>query len=410
MRVQILPEGTTAESLQPMQFAPSGVDGPLPRSYGRWRPRAVLGADSAGGLLLPDADPTAAQLYAPRGVHVDESRVVVADTGNHRVLIFDGHPDHDGPDAGVVLGQADAYSEGPQAAGRGPDGGMNLPTGVLVDNGRLVVADAWNHRILVWDSVPTTTDTRPDLVLGQADRISVDPNRAGLPQATSLYWPFGIAVVDGRFVVADTGNRRVLIWNDGIPAGPDVAADVVLGQDGPAQREENRGGAVSASSFRWPHALVDDGRGGLLVADAGNHRVLGWHECPAADVPADFVLGQPDHTTAVEFPYRPQVGTVFRFPYGLSGLGTPDARGLAVADTANNRVLLWDQFPYDPSVEPDHVLAQPDFGSNGENRWQHVDRDTLCWPYGLGSYADADLQLLAVADSGNNRVVLWERT
>jgi hypothetical protein len=408
MRVQILPEGAAAESLQPMAFAPvAGM--PLPAAYGEWRPRAVLGATSAGGLLLPNADPTAAQLYAPRGVHVDDSRVVVADTGNHRVLVFDGHPDHDGVDADVVLGQADAQSEGPQAAGRGTDGGMNLPTGVLVHDGRLVVADAWNHRLLVWDRVPTETDTRPDLVLGQPDNAAVEPNRGGEPTAASFYWPFGIAVVDGAFVVADTGNRRVLIWNDGIPVDPCAPADVVLGQDGPTAREENRGGAASASSFRWPHAAVADGAGGLLVADAGNHRALGWSVVPTTDVPADFVLGQPDLTTAVEFPYRRQTGTMFRFPYGVTTLDVGGATGLAVADTANNRVLVWDAFPRGPEVEPDHVLAQPDFSSNGENRWQHVDQDTLCWPYGLGSYDGDGLHLLAVADSGNNRVVLWER-
>lgn len=408
MRVQILRDGAPADSLEPMAFPPAR--GPLPASYGPWRPRAVLGATSAGGLLLPQAAPTAAQFYAPRGVAITGDRVVVADTGNHRVLLFDGHPDQDGAEASVVLGQADAHSEGPQAAGRGPDGGMNLPCGVLEHEGRLVVADAWNHRLLVWNSVPTTTDTRPDMVLGQPDSECVEPNRGGGPTAGGFYWPFGIGVVDGRFVVADTGNRRVLIWNDGIPTEPERPADVVLGQDDGTSREENRGGSVSASSFRWPHGVAGDGRGGLLVADAGNHRVLGWLVVPSGDRPADFVLGQPDMATGVEFPYRPQVGTVFRFPYGLSTFASPTGVGLAVADTANNRVLLWDECPHDALTHPDHVLAQPSFASNGENRWEHVDQDTLCWPYGLGSFDTGSAQLLAVADSGNNRVVLWSRS
>jgi hypothetical protein len=407
MRVQILQEGASAASLQPMAMTPSS--GPLPTSYGPWRPRAVLGATSAGGLLLPDADPTAAHLYAPRGVFVTRDHVIVSDTGNHRVLVFDGHPDRDGPEASLVLGQADARSEGPQAAGRGADGGMNLPCGVLVSKGRLVVADAWNHRILVWNEMPTRTDTRPDLVLGQPLADAVEPNRGGEASAVSFYWPFGIGLVGDSFVVTDTGNRRVLIWNGGIPLDSATPPDVVLGQDSARDREENRGGAVSASSFRWPHAVAGTGRGGLLIADAGNHRVLGWSSVPTGDTPADFVLGQPDLTTAVEFPYRPQVGTVYRFPYGLTNLLSPSGTGLAVADTANNRVLLWDECPADSSTHPDHVLAQRDFGTNGENRWEHVDRDTLCWPYGLGSYDDESSHLIAVADSGNNRVVLWER-
>lgn len=408
MRVQIVPPGATAESLQPMAYAPAPSTA-VPSVYGGWRPRAVLGATSAGGLLLPAADPTPGQLYAPRGVHVDAARVVVADTGNHRVLLFAGHPDEDGAEADVVLGQADAVTEGAQAAGRGPAGGMNLPTGVLVDDGRLVVADAWNHRLLVWNSIPTSTDTRPDVVLGQADADAVEPNRGGDPSATSFYWPFGIAIIDGAFVVADTGNRRVLIWTGGIPPDAATPADVVLGQDGPAAREENRGADVSDSSFRWPHALAGDGRGGLLVADAGNHRAVGWTVRPSGDVPADYVLGQPDLTSGSEFPYRQQSGTTFRFPYGVTSIDVSGVTGLAVADTANNRILLWDDFPRDPASAPDHVLGQPDFSSNGENRWHHVDRDTLCWPYGLASHHGPEAQLLAVADSGNNRVVLWER-
>ena len=83
--------------------------------------------------------------------------------------------------------------------------------------------------------------------------------------------------------------------------------------------------------------------------------------------------------------------------------------GLAIADTANNRVLLWDQFPSDQHTAPDHVLGQPDAASVGENRWTAIGPDTVCWPYGLGSHGSGSGQLLAVADSGNNRVVIWER-
>jgi hypothetical protein len=110
------------------------------------------------------------------------------------------------------------------------------------------------------------------------------------------------------------------------------------------------------------------------------------------------VLGQPDFHTAVEFPYVSQEGRL-RHPYAVAG-----GASLAIADTANNRVLLWDEFPLDDGVA-DVVLAQPDFGAAGENRWDAVAADTLCWPYGLARWGDE----LAIADSGNNRVVLWER-
>ncbi|KWX01212.1 NHL repeat containing protein [Carbonactinospora thermoautotrophica] len=366
---------------------------------GGWTPHIWLGAPAPGGLALPAAHPTMAWLYSPRGVFLDEECLVVADSGNHRVLIWHGVPEQDEQPADVVLGQPDGTTEGPAAGGRGPERGMHLPTGVLVHDGRLIVADAWHHRILVWDEVPRRSDQPPDLVLGQPDVSSAEPNRGAQCSACSMYWPYGVGIIDGWFYVADTGNRRVLGWADGIPDSPDVPADLVLGQPDPSSREENRGEQVGPASFRWPHDVTGTA-GLLLVADAGNHRVVGWRPLPEADRDADLLLGQPDFQTASEFPYGPQRGDRFRFPYAAS----LDGSRLAVADTANNRVLLWDDLPTD-GRPADAVLGQPSFEANGENRWSSVERDTLCWPYGLCLHGDR----LAIADSGNNRVLIWRR-
>ncbi|MAT03430.1 MAG: hypothetical protein CL424_00040 [Acidimicrobiaceae bacterium] len=362
-------------------------------------PAVWLGAPALGGLMLPDADPTPSQLYAPRGVWMDDRRVVVCDTGNHRVLIWhdvDGLTSHG--DADVVLGQPDMTSEGAQAAGRGPERGMRLPTGVIVHDDRLVVADAWNHRLLVWDSVPETSDLAPDHVIGQPDPAAVDENRGGPCGPTGFYWPFGVAMVAGRCWVADTGNRRMLAW-DGIPE-PGQAPAVVLGQADGHSRDENRG-ELGPASFRWPHDVAGtDAR--FMVADAGNHRLLGWEPMPGGDVGADLVFGQPDFVTAGEFPYQAQTASSLRFPYAIEI--DPSSEVMAVADTANNRVLVWDHAPADGTVGADRVLGQPDFGTNGENRWDAVGDDSLCWPYGLCLHRGR----LAIADSGNNRVMIWE--
>lgn len=365
---------------------------------GGWSPDVWLGAPAPGGLSLPAAKPTMAWMYSPRGVFLGDEHLVVADSGNHRVLVWHGIPSQDEQPADVVLGQPDGHSEGRAACGRGPERGMNLPTGVLVHDGRLVVADAWHHRILIWHTVPETSDVAPDVVLGQPDGSAVEPNADAQCCASSFYWPFGIAVIGDTFWVADTGNRRVLGWRNGIP-DPGQPADVVLGQPTAWHRAENRGEAAGPASFRWPHDIA--GREDLLlIADAGNHRILGWSPAPDTDRPADILLGQPNFTSAEEWPYGPHTGDRFRFPYAIS---LTDDR-LAVADTANNRILLWDGVSTDGRAA-DYVLAQPGFDANGENRWTSVQRDTLCWPYGLSLHGDR----LAVADSGNNRVVLWRR-
>jgi hypothetical protein len=398
VRVRIIEEGARFDGVQPGLGVPTHPD-QWPACYGPWRPYAVLGAPAPGGLLLPPAHPSASTLYAPRGVWLDDERVIAVDTGNHRVLIWHGAPETDGVAADVVLGQPDDLSEGPGAG----LARMHLPCGVLVDPaGRLVVADAWNHRILVWDQVPAVTGTPADHVIGQVDGDQVSPNAGGDARGDTFYWPFGVALIDGRFHVADTGNRRVLIWRDGIPLDG-RSADVVLGQPDSTSRDENRGGPAGAASFRWPHTVTPDGRGGIVIADAGNHRLLGWAAPPETDVPADWVFGQADVAGSTENPYRQHDGRELRFPYAAVGL---PGGGLAGADTADNRILVFETCPSGPGDHPDHVLAQPHFGAIGENRWELVALDTLCWPYGLAAHGDR----LAVADSGNNRVVLWRRS
>jgi hypothetical protein len=213
-----------------------------------------------------------------------------------------------------------------------------------------------------------------------------------------MYWPYGIAWLDNRFYVTDTGNRRVLVW-DGFPA-EDRPAEMMFGRDSETASDENRGGPVNSNSFRWPHDFASY-RGQLYIADAGNHRVMCWDRSPTGDLPADSLIGQKDFESAYELPYDAQGSVRLRFPYAIDICEDV----LAVADTANNRVLFWklpfEQNCYSPAFD---VVGQNDFASNGENHWQSVNRNTLCWPYGICFHEGT----LAIADSGNNRVMFWD--
>jgi len=377
------------------------VSEPVGDPAGGYSPMRRLGGAARGGLMLPDAAPSAGTFYAPRGVWTDGTRVIVADSGNHRVLIWHTMPDTDGAPADVVLGQPDFTSEGPAAGGRGAAKGMHIPTGITVlDDGRLIVADAWHHRLLIWNELPTASDVQADVVLGQPDFTSTTENSGIGPTNKTFWWPFGTALINGTFWVADTGNRRVLGWSGGVPE-PGIGADIVLGQNGFESREENRGGAVGPNTFRWPHHVAGDADT-LWVADAGDHRVVAYSPAPSADRDFDALLGQLDFASSTEFPYGAQGNDKLRFPYALAY----DNGRLAVADTSNNRVLLWDNAPrHGIGPGADHVIGQPDFAGNGENQWKSLTDHTLCWPYGLHLSGD----LLAIADSGNNRVMLWQR-
>ncbi|MEK7725049.1 MAG: hypothetical protein AAB336_11900, partial [Acidobacteriota bacterium] len=94
------------------------------------KPSVWLGAKSPFGIALPDAKPSASQLYAPRGVFFNDDYLVAADSGNHRVMIWKGIPENDQTPASIVLGQPDFETEGAKANGKSVECGLHLPTGV----------------------------------------------------------------------------------------------------------------------------------------------------------------------------------------------------------------------------------------------------------------------------------------
>ncbi len=240
-----------------------------------------------------------------------------------------------------------------------------------------------------------------DVVLGQADFAGGLANRgADAPSADTLNWCYGVTIADGRLFIADTGNRRVLMWN-GIPERNGAPADLVLGQADFTCRDENAGQGIGALGMRWPHAVVT-ADSALMVADAGNNRVMVWRVLPRANgAPCDFVLGQagPTHQEYNAAAYYPTAATV-NMPYGLTRLG----RRLIIADTANSRLIGFEADRLAMGAAATCLVGQRQFSDKGDNRWAPPCRDSLCWPYGVSACG----RHLVIADSGNNRVMLWE--
>jgi hypothetical protein len=153
--------------------------------------------------------------------------------------------------------------------------------------------------------------------------------------------------------------------------------------------------------MRWPHgiAAID---GGILVGDAGNNRLMAWRKLPGANgVPCDFVIGQAgmeglDHNQSAYYPTARSLS----MPYGLAVQGDR----LIVADTANSRLLGYDVPDLAMDAAATRLAGQRDFTDKGDNRWSLPVRDSLCWPYNVAACGD----MAVIADSGNNRVLLWE--
>ncbi len=359
---------------------------------------AVAGTAAIDAALATPIAPAANTLFGPRGATVTaDGALWVTDTGHHRLLGWRQLPQRDGADADWLIGQADFSAEGRNAHREVSAQSLNVPTGICACGEGLAVADAWNHRLLIWQRAPRNSHQPADRVLGQADFAGAAINRGrDLPAADTLYWPYGVHWDGANLWVADTGNRRVLRWN-GLPGRNGRPADRVLGQPDFEHRDENAG-TVNAASLRWPHAIAH-WQGHLCVADAGNNRVLLWARTPSHDhAPSDSLLGQGDdvsvdHNRGEYYP----TARSFNMPYGLA----VHRERLLVADTANSRVLRFDA----PHIDAADALAgQQGFTDKGDNRWLPAARDSLCWPYALAVHEDT----CVIADSGNNRVLLWD--
>src|SRR5271163_3860743 len=85
----------------------------------------------------------------------------------------------------------------------------------------------------------------------------------------------------------------LLIAGDSTLGAGDTLADRVLGQ---TDFIHNAANTSKSNSLFSPSATAIDSRGHLYIADAGNHRVLGWRSVAslANATPADLLIGQPD--------------------------------------------------------------------------------------------------------------------
>jgi DNA-binding beta-propeller fold protein YncE len=288
-------------------------------------------------------------------------KVFVADGGNNRVLRFsDVLALSNGAPAEAVLGQPNFATSSPQTT----QDGMNSPAGVAVDSGgHLWVADLYNSRVLRFDHAASKTDgANADGVLGQPDFTSnFGPQDFCLATAALMCFPQGVAVdSSGRLWVADAENHRVLRFDNAASKSDGADADGVLGQPDFTTKDCNctPGGMCD----NW--GLTVDAGGHLWVADLEYQRVLRFDNAAskADGADADGVLGQPDFTSAGDH-YGSQSGMAHPIDVTVDTNGR-----LYVAELYNDRVLIFNNAASLPNgANASSELGQPDFTSSGPN-------------------------------------------
>lgn len=272
-----------------------------------------------------DGDGTAARFNTPSGVAVDRAgNVYVADTGNHAIRKI--------TPLGAVSTMAGTGVAGFRD-GAAAQAQFNGPIGVAVDaHGNVYVADTYNDRIRRID-----TQGQVSTVAGGERPGNID----GAGAEARFDTPTALAVdADGILWVADTCNNTIRrIGPDGTVTTPWYAAQdalhrpmsLALTHDGVLYVGEMSWGrvmqisrdgqtrvltgATQSQRLSRPAGLILDAHGGLLLSDAGSHRlhrIVPVDAATATNLPVTGAAGpaanDPLPTTNGRWPLQPQDG------------------------------------------------------------------------------------------------------
>ncbi|MFZ3077563.1 MAG: hypothetical protein WA139_03850 [Candidatus Aenigmatarchaeota archaeon] len=325
--------------------------------------------NNAGGPLLFNHPGTAAS----DGVHL-----LLADRNNNRILIWNTLPTGNTP-PDLVLGQKDFYSNNP---GTGLDR-MNWPVSVSVGGGKVVVADTYNNRILIWNSFPTES--------GQAADLAINSPQENLLQSQSekkrsIQWPWGVWTDGKKLAATSTQNGAVLIWNT-FPTQNDQPADIYLTGNG------NLGTPRTITSD-GEHLIVGDHNSKVAVQSQGTG--IGnffWKNWPTSDeTPYDFFMADPSDPNGAwmqggfaddgrlimigaglhvwnSFPQnendKPDLDVGYRSLVGGDGSGLAIAGSrLFVSLDNGNKIVVFNSVPAKTGDSPDFAIGSPDINTN----------------------------------------------
>ena len=266
----------------------------------------------------------------PMGIASNGTKLLLADTRNNRVLVWNTLPTGNTP-PDIVLGQENLYSNNP---GTGANK-MNWPVAVATDGQRVAVADTYNDRILIWSSFPTTNGQSADLVI---ESVPDDP----LLQSDPSYlkrrpaWSWGVWTNGEKLICS--GGGSVLIWNS-FPTQDNQPADIYL-------RAQGDLGTPRTITSDGACLIVGDHNPGQNASPSGNQGNFVWSSFPTTDDQAyDFFMSDPLD------------------PRGAWLQGDFADDGKLVLLGVN--LYVWNSFPTDASDSPDLTLGNTDYRFEG---------------------------------------------
>lgn len=307
-------------------------------------------------------------LYYPGKLVATETRIYVADTSHHRVLVLD----LEGKVLEVIGGPEEGRADGGFAAAR-----FNWPLGLALRKTTLWVADCENHQIREIDLEARTVRT----IAGTGAQV-YDPSGAGEALKTPLNSPWDLALDGDRLFIAMAGNHQ--IWT------LDLAKKTVAPHSGNG-REKIADGPHAKAEYSQPSGLSIAG-GKLYVADSEISAVRETDLDPAGTVrtlvgKGLFVFGDVDGP-----------GDTARLQHAL---GVHAAHGkVYVADSYNHKIKV-----VDPKTREVRTLFGD--GKRGTSDQKPGEKTARFYePSGLWAVG----QRLYVADQNNHAIRICDLT
>jgi len=321
-------------------------------------PAAVIGqanfTEQKPNLVVPNGK----GFFDGRCFAVSKKYLVVG-SGDNRVLIFDKFAKANAPEAIAIIGQSTFSSITANVDGISSKTLNNALCGLAIDaDERLYVADRSNHRILVFNTIPTTNFAAADWVIGQPDFVTSTASAS----LSGLSLPTGISVYEDKLLVADAGSNRVVVFDLPITQNQPNATAVIAQPD-----YTTAALGLTDKTFNLPYGVEVDPDGRLYVIDSTNSRVLVWNTIPVGSsnpaTSADIVLGQANFTsistsyTASTFVMSGANGN------WATGIGFMNGYAL-IPDYFGNRILGFEMDNLATGMAATYVWGQVDFVTN----------------------------------------------
>lgn len=320
------------------------------------------------------------QLNWPVGVATDGKHVLVADTENDRILIWNSFPTQNGQEADIVL-------QGSEERGIDTRGNILWPWAVWTDGHKVVVASTGSGQVLIWNAFPTENNQPPDIILKlkefgtprsigsdgkhlvvgdhnaygrdrgtffwktfptrddqSPDFLIRDPGKIGAGQQPEDGVPPGQVLWsgftrDGRLVALGV---QVYIW-DMFPEDESDGPDFIIGATSPSEAGYSYDGGDGSG------VAVADGR--LYLTLSNGNKVVGFNGLPSRrEQEPDFAIGSPDiHTNTLETNF-----------FITNPVPLTDGEHLFVLSDYDKKLYVWKNLPDESGAKPDLVYTFPE--------------------------------------------------